>query len=653
MRTFTLTDGTTRVDLINITEPGIMAVRGGLGPTNFNPELSFNMPPAGDGAFLTEYRFKPVIENWRLNIKGDSQDNASQMLQTFQQLLRKAALFHLTRWQSEPVWLENQATDETNKRYALIYGALSWQMPDLFKVPFEADSEIAEMSMSITREPFWRSLPPRTLPTHGLALSGSGMPSPQANSRQQVISNYRGTTVLTHIFQFDTSAAAFSANQVASNAFPLFEVSGSTPAAGDIMYLGSTTGPWFNAVLNLVTGGVISALTLVAEYWNGSAWTTFTWGNTNRFINGYTGLLPIKFGGKTDWAATTINGANAYWIRLRISAVTSWTTSPAQGGQLVYVPTDNYVELDENQIKGDVHALTMVRVNNHNDAADLVGMIMLGFKSKGLDYFISHINAGGQNPTDWSLVDGTDTASAADPSSPAGARRSCTFATNTSLVERLRFSYSSVNEKAFEGQYRAFLRCQQIGGSIGDVSVRLTVQQSVAVSGDTIKLIQKDDGMTLVDLGIFDVMPNGRYAPESDFALDLRFSIEASALSSTPDLYIYDLILIPVDEWTVTVAQTGLSGQYLQASRGVQIDAGVQRMNSIQIAQLGADADDYAALSSWETRGALPTLPPRRKGRLYGILISQATGKFEAPNELSAGIEIFTHDRWLTLRGAD
>jgi hypothetical protein len=63
----------------------------------------------------------------------------------------------------------------------------------------------------------------------------------------------------------------------------------------------------------------------VWEYWNGSAWTSFT--PTSDSLGGLTSSGAIKFGSLSGWATTTVNSQAAYWIRLRFTAG-SWTTNP-------------------------------------------------------------------------------------------------------------------------------------------------------------------------------------------------------------------------------------------------------------------------------------------------------------------------------------
>lgn len=72
------------------------------------------------------------------------------------------------------------------------------------------------------------------------------------------------------------------------------------------------------------------------EYWDGSAWSTIGGSSLNAPFSsttgGYISLSDAVDGGyPNDWAKTTINGYNAYWVRLR---VTSTLSTGAKASQL-------------------------------------------------------------------------------------------------------------------------------------------------------------------------------------------------------------------------------------------------------------------------------------------------------------------------------
>jgi len=69
------------------------------------------------------------------------------------------------------------------------------------------------------------------------------------------------------------------------------------------------------------------------EYWNGSSWTAITLiEQSDRYKNwdNSTARGPVSFifdgGAPGDWATTTVNGTNAYWLRIRVT--TPYTTAP-------------------------------------------------------------------------------------------------------------------------------------------------------------------------------------------------------------------------------------------------------------------------------------------------------------------------------------
>jgi hypothetical protein len=83
----------------------------------------------------------------------------------------------------------------------------------------------------------------------------------------------------------------------------------------DFVYLGANT--TFNGVaFEFETRA--SGVTLKAEYWNGSAWTTFTpTDNTNSMqSDGY-----LNWGILTGWTPNTVNSVSRYWVRLSTTVV--------------------------------------------------------------------------------------------------------------------------------------------------------------------------------------------------------------------------------------------------------------------------------------------------------------------------------------------
>ena len=118
-----------------------------------------------------------------------------------------------------------------------------------------------------------------------------------------------------------------------------------TTTSGDAIYLGGNQK--FKAVqFYLTTPGVYSNVTIAWEYWNGSAWATLTvTDETNGFTNTMEKLLEVTFTPPTDWAKTTVNGVEAYWIRAvaTLGASPSITTAPKASQIWLTYDTDWFI----------------------------------------------------------------------------------------------------------------------------------------------------------------------------------------------------------------------------------------------------------------------------------------------------------------------
>ena len=97
------------------------------------------------------------------------------------------------------------------------------------------------------------------------------------------------------------------------------------PEVNDANYFGFDT-PSRILRLNIGTAGA-GTWTITWEYYNGS-WTALS--NVTDGTSGFTvaGTHAVSYDMPTDWTTTAIDGDWSYWIRARISAFTSSTTSP-------------------------------------------------------------------------------------------------------------------------------------------------------------------------------------------------------------------------------------------------------------------------------------------------------------------------------------
>jgi len=96
------------------------------------------------------------------------------------------------------------------------------------------------------------------------------------------------------------------------------------PANNDAFYIGenfSTSAPFNSIKWNISTA--LTAGTIIAEYYNGSAWVSLTLTTDETVLLTVTGSKYMKFDEPADWAAVAVNGQSRYWVRFRVTDATA------------------------------------------------------------------------------------------------------------------------------------------------------------------------------------------------------------------------------------------------------------------------------------------------------------------------------------------
>lgn len=139
-------------------------------------------------------------------------------------------------------------------------------------------------------------------------------------------------------FDFVYSCTGASCTSADTGSFTNNTAEAKTNSGSDFTLIGAGTTDTFYVGLDQVfdkinfdINTVSSGLTLTAEYWNGSAWTTFP--NIADGTSNLTSDGTIVVGYPTNWATNSINSTTKYWVRLRSTsnvgtAATAYTTSP-------------------------------------------------------------------------------------------------------------------------------------------------------------------------------------------------------------------------------------------------------------------------------------------------------------------------------------
>jgi hypothetical protein len=384
------------------------------------------------------------------------------------------------------------------------------------------------------------------------------------------IANKHNTAQLTHIFVDD--GGVFGANLLAGN--PPYSLFPAVPAVGDAVYFGIDTthansGPFDNLVFDLSQATDIGGAGLVWEVWDGfgGAWATTVWqrDNTNGLRTAGVGSYHRRLeydAAVVEWQPNLVNGVTAYWLRLRTLAV---GTQPAiQQTRHVYTCTWPYVDTSATAVTGDIDALARIVVHNQsahsaapnshmmNTARVIAGLRSL---SRGTNYS-AYLNASDeQNPTGLTAVLDAGTCSFFNWNRTGTGR--CVLWNPAGVVAPAallyHYTFTPALAEEYYGRYHAFLRMEQIGGAAEDFSFYAVL----TFSGRAIELWRSptvtnpgtapNQDPELLDLGPIDFSPDV-YAPGEQLE-DVYIDVYGANTNAAPgDAYIYEVILMPVDE---------------------------------------------------------------------------------------------------------
>jgi hypothetical protein len=616
------------------------------------------------------------VERYRIIAKEPCTDELNASVRRLIRLLESAWAYGGGFFpQRTPVILHAKATNETGERWALVDHSPELALPNpLFDTAVEAQALI-ESGMTLARFS-WRANEPGVLPSAVLFDDRFTEDEDVANAHF-LVNHEQTNAALTHIYCFDDSLAAFSTNFVATASFSLFSVSGSTPAVNDIVYFGADE-PFFAIAGQITVAGVYS-WTETWEYWNGANWNTVLTAGTDYTL--FPDSTPFKQVGrwafawkaKSDWAKTTINAQNKFWVRVRISAFTSHTTTPQNGTKTVFTVRSGEVRIPAASVKGDgpPYALAEFRPGAGGGTTPAMGLtsaVFAGVRSRDLTDFNAFLNLGDALPTGWAVAAGTDATITADPTAPGGDRMNVTFGTDSTMVARA--TLTGTNKlHTYRGQYRVFLRAQQIGGGNGEtrVSLRVYIHSNAAGSPQLTKpvvaLAAHDLGIELIDLtpGGYLQLPFAGYQDLYDLMSsgEVLFEVRAERTTGAATLRLYDIILLPADESIlqyddpISDATTGASalrgGTKLEDDNGLVMDRTIKRIWS---------GSQWVIAETWSRKSDQLKLRQGVENRIYFVAahyIGATFGLvpfFSEPGMLLQ-MALYLHPQYLWMRGDD
>ena len=479
------------------------------------------------------------------------------------------------------------------------------------------------------------------------------------------VANKSNEAQVTHAYAYDASgtsfASVFPASSLPVSLYP------ASPVSGDMLYIGSTIGPFCSVVFNLATAMMPGYETITWEYYN-TGWAALpVQDNTSNFTS--LGVRSVNWAQPNDWAANAINGITAFWVRARISAG-SPVTSPTQQTENVYSVLWPYVNIDHADVNGDITALEELELTVQSDrdgvganAPDLyANRVICGLRSvdRG-ENFCAFLNASNvQLPPMVGVVAGTHcTFTAAKPECITG--KELIFdptAANEAMADRVKWTLATTVARDYYGTFHAFMRGQQTAVTVGNVAVRLVITTGsggVSWTSET-KYFTTLNAYQLIDFGRITLPVSGLLSDE--IADQTTLAIQASATSASDYLYIHDLILIPTDEWAGdftdgvnTASSTLINGKI------IEIDSVTNPKKSITAKVKSSTSGLVSAIWSATANGPL-ALQPNTTQRLWFLTARTAAvgaltnlTDWRSEPYVCHSVQLYKNERYLSARG--
>lgn len=688
-----ISDGTVTVSLIAATGTTGWHLRGAR--PGWNPETprykgggTWQDSPLATGRYLADKKFTNIIDTFFLHLEASTQDGGIADIRELQQLLEKAAEYWATDWQDEPVWIKAQAENETNARYAIIYTGLIPDFNDPYSCRFEGGvawpNDVWMWNLSlITEHGLWQATQPETGTAVAISaleaydgrnlgnVDSTGARDPTTDEEVYVCPK-RATANLTDIYTW-SAANGWSGNlMVAALPYDLIDIAGAAPAVNDFVLFGIDTtvadsGPFASLVFDI--GTAISGITLTWEYWNGAWVALTTQDNTNQ--NGGAGGSPLDTTGvgsvhwrvPADWATRADGPAGAitaYWVRARVTAAPGAHVAPTQQNRDVYSIIWAYVQIEQAQVGGDIPALARIRIRNQSDTdgsaapALWANRVVMGLRTMARGTtFEAYLNfADEQNPGTISagvrgaaaFGNNVQTSTGRYINLPAGAGDSCYI------------QFDSTDADLYRGRFHMYMRGQQQGA--GTLQINASITAGVNRTYSTTSTSVAD--WQLLDFGtvIFPSEPIDASEDMSGFTIN----VDIDQVSGTPTLYLYDLILIPVDEWAADLVAVDPSDNdsilgYRGTPEGIYLSVdSIYRPKSIIRSILYTDFLIIGTINPLQGYQAI-TVPPailqaNQQQRLWFLAVKESGGTWYAYQELGFTIRVDKNQRYLTMRGA-
>jgi len=366
---------------------------------------------------------------------------------------------------------------------------------------------------------------------------------------------------ITDLYHYDASLGNFT--DIYGAALPK-ELFPNPVGNGDMLYIGCAYGVFSNVVFDL---SVANDGNITWEYsQGGGAWAALTIAEDIVDMDELKtmGVGCLVWRQPIDWAPDNPVGAppNAYWIRAKLTTLP--TTIAEQDHREVYTILRSSIDIDEDQIAGDITAIAKVNltplINDTTDENPEKIIISTRSVERG-ENFIQHINTNGQNNGDITVALHDLTANQNYLDAPTGAVVRTAWAGNQVMTLELDFTIDPPLANQYYGRYRAFIRGIDYSSSIseGDIKSYLNVSLGSSRASKIANNIDIGEDWYYFDYGIITIPP--AIIPEI-YQGSVLIEVYASNDAGAIDFDWVDLILVPVDEYALELRRESISSTY-------------------------------------------------------------------------------------------
>jgi hypothetical protein len=230
------------------------------------------------------------------------------------------------------------------------------------------------------------------------------------------------------------------------------------------------------------------------------------------------------------------------------------------------------------------------------------------------------------------------------------------------MARQFSVSFDSTIGPHFYGIYHAFLRYWQSGGATGDISCRLALRDGAG-------FIRKYTGIRTTaglgtwrfwDFGQVSLPPTGYLIGASDTFASYSIDVELASdpAGADPDLFVYDLCLIPIDEYAIEVVSGGqgnitFGDGALIYNRYADIDG--LTMPKIPVRVPVKETSNNGVRLFWRTVGpSPPRLQSNKDQRLwfFSVIFGDSTGSTQYSNPyISHTVRAYQSALYWSMRG--